>query len=105
MRDDGAEKIGPHVDDRAHQQPAGRPALHRHALRVAIARRGQVLHAAMKSVNVLRFTSIFPASCHGLPRSPPPRMCAYAITTPRSSKLSRLELNPSGSEYPYEPYP
>src|ERR1700735_3034447 len=59
----------------------------------------------MKSVNVLRFSIILPASCHGSPSSPPPRMCAYAITTPRSSSASRDGPNPSGSAYPYDPYP
>ena len=39
----------------------------------------------MKSENVFFFVIIFPASCHSLPRSPPPRMCAVAKTTPRGS--------------------
>ncbi len=43
MREHGAEEIGPHVDDRAHQQTAGRAALDGHARRVAVARRGQML--------------------------------------------------------------
>ena len=38
-------RSGPHVDDRAHQQAARRPALDRHALRIAVALRSQMLHA------------------------------------------------------------
>src|SRR6202789_1475169 len=61
--------------------------------------------ASIKFVNVLRFSIILPPSCHGSPNSPPPRICAYAITSPRSSIASRDAPNPSGSAYPYDPYP
>src|SRR5919206_2796494 len=46
--------------------------------------------AAMKSVKVSFFVIIFPASCHSLPRSPPPRLCAVAKTTPRSKSDRRF---------------
>ena len=48
----------------------------------------------MKSVKVLSLLRIRPASCQGLPSSPPPRMCAMAKMTPRSRRLRRLERNP-----------
>src|ERR1700692_4949525 len=60
---------------------------------------------AMQYENGCSFTSICPASCHESPISPPPRICAYAITTPRSSSDNRDALNPIGKGYPYDPYP
>src|SRR3989449_7525085 len=47
---------------------------------------------AMKSVKVLFLCIMRPSSCQALPISPPPRMCATAATTPRSTMLNRLEL-------------
>ena len=55
---------------------------------------------AMKSVKVLSFLCMRPASCQGLPSSPPPRMWAMAKVTPRSRRLRRLELKPTGMEMP-----
>ena len=43
MGEDGAEEIGTHVGDRAHQQAAGRAAFDGHARGVAVAGGGQVL--------------------------------------------------------------
>ena len=43
--EDGAEEIGAHVGDRAHQQAAGRAAFDGDARGIAVAGRGQVLDA------------------------------------------------------------
>ena len=59
----------------------------------------------MKSVKVFILCAMRPASCHGLPSSPPPRMCAIATTTPRSSSESRFDEKVTGNGYPYDPYP
>src|SRR2546426_6734227 len=47
----------------------------------------------MKSVKVFFLLSSRPCSYHRRPISWPPRMCATAYTTPRSSRLTRFELN------------
>src|ERR1051326_4175707 len=60
--------------------------------------------AATKSVNVFFFVIIRPASCHSFPMSPPPRMCASAKTTPRSSSTRRAAENSAFDDTPYEPY-
>src|SRR4051794_18835999 len=59
---------------------------------------------ATKSVNVFFFVIIRPASCHSLPMSPPPRMCASAYTTPRSSSTRRDAENVAFDDEPYDPY-
>ena len=43
---------------------------------------------SMKSEKVLLLCSMRPASCHAFPSSPPPRMWAMTIRTPRSRRLS-----------------
>src|SRR5208337_3383761 len=59
----------------------------------------------MKSVNVVFLFIMRPASCHALPISPPPRMCATAVTTPRSAMLKMFELKNMSIGAPYDPYP
>ncbi len=101
MGDDGAEEIRAQVGDRAHEQAAGAAALDGDARRVAVAVLGQVLGGGDEvGEGVALLHACVPASCQGLPMSPPPRMCAKAITTPRSSRLRRLPLKPTGNEYP-----
>ena len=59
--------------------PISRPPAEPPSMASARGRRsrgGECSTAAMKSVKVLSLSSILPASCQGLPRSPPPRMCA-----------------------------
>src|ERR1051326_8745022 len=50
------------------------------------------------------FVIIRPPSCHSFPMSPPPRMCASAKTTPRSSSTRRAAENVAFDDTPYEPY-
>ena len=64
---------------------------------------GVAVTAAMKSVNVFIFFSILPSSYHCRPMSDPPRMCPCANTTPRSSRLSRIDENMTGNGMPYAP--
>ena len=85
----------------AHQQASCASAFDDELFRrFVIALGNQMFGAAMKSVNVFSFCFMRPASCHGLPSSPPPRMCATAKITPRFSKLSRFELKLTGIEIP-----
>ncbi len=67
---------------------------------LGVVERDEVFGASMKSVKVLSFLCMRPASCQGLPSSPPPRMWAMAKAMPRSMRLKRLELNETGMEIP-----
>src|SRR5690606_34414589 len=60
---------------------------------------------AMKSVKVLRLASSLPSSYQRRPSSPPPRTCATAKTTPRSSRDSRGIANHGSMLASYDPYP
>src|ERR1041385_630437 len=60
--------------------------------------------AAMKSVNVFFLVIMRPASCHSLPRSPPPRMCASAQIAAGERRGRRSALKGAFKEEPYEPY-
>jgi hypothetical protein len=60
---------------------------------------------ATKSVNVFFLASILPSSYHRRPISPPPRTCATAKTTPRSSNDSLGTENQGSNDSSYEPYP
>ena len=55
---------------------------------------------AMKSVKVVSFLAILPASYQVRPRSPPPRMWAIAKITPRSSSDTRVCENAGSSGMP-----
>src|SRR5688500_17248092 len=58
----------------------------------------------MKSVKVFRLFNILPSSYHARPISCPPRMCASAYTTPRSTRLRLFDENVGSVLDPYEPY-
>ena len=58
---------------------------------------------ATKSVNVFFLASSLPSSYQRRPSSPPPRMCATAKITPRSSRLSRAIENHGSMLASYEP--
>ncbi len=58
---------------------------------------------ATKSVNVFFLASILPSSYQRRPISPPPRTCATAKTTPRSSSDSRGTENHGSIDASYEP--
>ena len=61
------------------------------------------LAQSTKSVKVLRLLCSLPSSYHCRPSSPPPRTCATANTTPRSSSDSRGTENPGSIECSYDP--
>src|SRR5215468_10482366 len=60
---------------------------------------------ATKSVNVFLLVSSLPLSYQARPISPPPRMCATANTTPRSTTDNRAMENHGSIDASYEPYP
>src|SRR5262245_1264522 len=60
---------------------------------------------ATKSVKVFFFDSNLPLSYQARPISPPPRTCATAYTTPRSTRDSRAIENHGSIDASYEPYP
>ena len=58
------------------------------------------LVTSTKSVNVFIFLSSLPSSYQARPISWPPRMCAMAMTKPRSSRLTHALLKLGSVEMP-----
>ena len=79
--------------------PALRPSITRRSL-LPYPRLTRSSAQLMKSVKVVFLFIILPASCQPLPISPPPRMCATAVTAPRSTMLKMFALKNMSMEIP-----